>query len=342
MKKLPIYFEEERKILHILSGFYCNNNCIFCFEEDRDSRYKYVISQKDSVKKIIFSNKDAREILFTCGEPTLNPDLSKYIAYAKSAGIKTIGIISNGRRFAYKNYAVNLLKLGLNSITISIHGHNAKLHDALTRTKNTFEQTSSGLMNFCELKKEYEFKLQTSTVINKLNYKHLHNLYEFLSPLPIDKIVLNMILPEGRGITYFSKLIPRFSDVVKEIHNLVQKIPDEKLERISIIDFPYCTVTNLPDVICGHIEKFIQYEPLNSLGHKRIEKEKLNATINKINTKSNSSDNNSYYITSRQFKEQFFRIKRDECCNCQYDNVCPGVWKIYIDNFGWGEFIPQK
>ncbi len=151
------------------------------------------------------------------------------------------------------------------------------------------------------------------------------------------------MMPEGRGIKYFSNLMPQFKDVIKEINSLIKEVSSKELKKIILVDFPYCVTENLPDIIRGHLEKFIQYEPLNATGHKNIKKKTLEKSYNKLNKKEkNKSSLNEFYITSRQFKEQFFRIKRKECFSCKYNNICPGVWKSYLNNFGWNEFIAVK
>lgn len=348
LKQIPLYTEEDRKIVHVLIGHSCNNNCLFCFEEDRKGRFRYVMSQKkEDIKKIIFLNKDASEILFTCGEPTLNPDLPVYIRWARESGIKTVSLITNGRWFAYKENAEYILKTGVNSITISMHGHCARLHDALTRTKGSFEQTYFALKNFCELKEKHSFSLKTSTVINKRNYKHIAGFYRLVSPLPVDKIIFNMMLPDGGGARHFSRLMPRFEDVVGEIHTLIQNVSQKELQRIILIDFPYCVTKSLPDAIRGHIEKFVQYEPVSTTGHQGIERESLKRKINEIQAKNEpvkkagaAAPLDGFYITSRELKESFFRVKRKECFYCQYESLCPGTWESYVNHYGWDEFAP--
>lgn len=349
-RDIPIYTEEDRKIVHVLVGHSCNNNCVFCFEDDRKGRYRYVTGQRnEDIKKIISLNNDASEILFTCGEPTLNRDLPEFIRLARESGIKTISIITNGRRFAYKNYAEFILRTGINSVTVSIHGHCARLHDALTRTKGSFEQTFSGIRNFCELKGKYDFSLKTSTVINKKNGRRIADIYRFISLLPVDKIIFNMMLPDGRGERYFRKLMPRFKDVVRNVQELLQHVSGNDLYRIILVDFPYCVTEGLPDGLRGHIEKFVQYEPLGTTGHGKIGEDTLKRKISSLKAENKpvkkadrGASLDGFYITSRELKESFFRVKREECVHCLYDNLCPGVWDSYVCHFGWDEFVPVK
>ena len=62
--------------VHIAIGAVCNNNCIFCMEEDREGRREVNSRTDDSlVRWILEQNPGAEEICFTSGEPTTNPAL---------------------------------------------------------------------------------------------------------------------------------------------------------------------------------------------------------------------------------------------------------------------------
>lgn len=72
-------------------------------------------------------------ILFTGGEPTLNKNLILFVRLAKKLGYKDIGLQTNGRLLSYKNFCIKLMENGINEISISIHGSNKKIHDAMNR-----------------------------------------------------------------------------------------------------------------------------------------------------------------------------------------------------------------
>jgi hypothetical protein len=49
-----------------------------------------------------------------------------------------------------------------------------------------------------------------------------------------------------------------------------------------------------------------------------------------------------YYLTTRELKDGLLRVKRDLCTACRYDAACPGVWRTYVDRFGWEDFPPVR
>ena len=87
---------EER--VHILTGAICNNNCIFCMEEDRDARYVTNSATTDErVRWVLDQNRGCEEVCFTSGEPTTNKRLPAWARMARDAGVHKISVMTNAR-----------------------------------------------------------------------------------------------------------------------------------------------------------------------------------------------------------------------------------------------------
>lgn len=318
---------DKQSRLHLCVGQDCNNNCIFCMEEDRDARRRRISSQttNDLVKMMRSSN--ASEVMFTSGEPTLNPDLPKLLSIAKALKFETIGIITNGRRLSYQEYTRALLKNGLNHVLVSIHGPNAKIHDALCRTRGAFEQTLKGLKNLSKIKQLYpSLKIHTATVVNRINLKHIEDLLDLLSPMEIDQYVFNVMMPEGRGLRFFESLMPRYSHVAETFLGIAKKYDQRIVSKIFLLDIPYCSTTQLPDNLRGYVEMYFHYEP---------KEEGM-----QDNKSALEGDKVLYTVVKKSTHDQEVRIKRNQCSLCKYDVVCRGVFRVYIERFGWEEFNP--
>lgn len=255
-------------MLHLLVGGVCNNNCLFCMEADRKARAAHARSQSHAdVYAMIDTFPDTDGILFTSGEPTFNPNLFRYIRRARQRGFAEIGIITNGRRLAYPHYARRLLDLGINHVTVSIHGHTAKLHDGLTRTPGSFAQTCAGLRNLCLLKISRQFELRTSTVVSRRNLPHLQAIHRFLaSNSPIDLMVMNVMMARGRGARYLESLMPRYRDVVRGVNRLCASLDSQELGRLRVEDIPACLASRLHRAVRGDLEHYRQYEAVGSTG----------------------------------------------------------------------------
>src|SRR3954470_9307843 len=100
----------QQRRIHILTGAVCNNNCIFCMEEDRDARYVTNSATSDEVvQKILGKTRDAEEVCFTSGEPTTNPRLAQWARWAKESGASRVSVMTNGRALSYEQYAKRLV-----------------------------------------------------------------------------------------------------------------------------------------------------------------------------------------------------------------------------------------
>lgn len=330
--------------LHICVGATCNNNCIFCMEEDREDRFRRVSEQTDEdVRTILFRHAGVKEVLFTSGEPTLNPSLPKYIRWAVEAGYRIVGVISNGRRFAYRPYLLGLFACGLNNVIVSIHGHDSHTHDPLTRTRGSFEQTLQGLRNLSELRQVFDFQLQTATVVNRRNITKLEAFCELMATIDADRHVFNVMMPDGRGETFFKALMPRYRDVRDAFMRLVPLLSQEFLKRVALVDIPYCATEGLPDSIRGYVERYFHYEPVGSF--------EARAQVEAVVLSSDESgrlfekmaiegEHIGFSKVTRTVQERFVKTKRPECASCRYDRLCRGVWRPYVERFGWDEMIP--
>jgi MoaA/NifB/PqqE/SkfB family radical SAM enzyme len=255
-------------MLHILTGAHCNNHCVFCMESDREGRRRHVGSQTpDDIRRFIETYADRDEILFTSGEPTLNPDLERYVVWAREAGYRTIALISNGRRLAQPKFAAAMVRLGINKFTLSIHGHTSEIHDALTRSPRAFEQTLKGLANLAAIRRRgHRFDVHTSTVVVRANLPHLGEVHRLLRRFDVDRMVFNVMMVKGGGAERFAELMPRYSEVAERLRTLTSGLSAEELLRISVADVPRCTVDGLPVEVLGDQERFDQFETLGSLG----------------------------------------------------------------------------
>lgn len=315
----------------MLTGAVCNNNCIFCMEEDRDARYVTNSATTDNVVRYILDqNRDCEEVCFTSGEPTTNPRLPLWVNWAKQHGVRRISVMTNGRALAYEQYTRKLVSAGMNRFYVSIHGHTQKLHESLTRTPNSFDQTVGGLDQIAKLKR-YGVDLHTSTVITKRNLPHLLDIYRFLREHGVDQVVFNVMQANGRANTYFEQIFPRYSEIATEAEAFIAEASKhEPRVEAFFVDIPLCTTTSLPDYNRGYVESYVHYEP-KGMTHE--------ALVADIDARTTGPDNDLVQIR-RADLDDAERKKRAECATCRYNNVCEGVWSNYLRRFGWNEFEP--
>lgn len=305
-----------RERFHILAGVACNNNCLFCMEHvDEAPGLRLVHVTPERVAELLRTNVAQGEVMLTSGEPTLNPNITAYLGWARELGYRRIGLTTNGRRLGYERYARSLLEAGLNHVVVSIHGPDARCHDAQTRTPGSFAQTLAGLEVLARLKHEYRFTVHTSTVVGVRNYRRLLELHRLLRAFSLDQCVFNVMQPLGRAAGHVRALVARYADVVHEFNRLLQIVGDPR-PPVFLVDLPPCTTDALPPAVRGYVEFafFTEFD----------------------------CDGSPLERATRVHKEQENRTKRAECARCAYDAGCLGVWRAYVEAFGWEEFVPSR
>jgi His-Xaa-Ser system radical SAM maturase HxsC len=89
-----------------------------------------------------------------------------------------IHILTNGRQFADGSYAEKLKETGGKNLLLGVpvHSDSSLIHDEITGIKSSFNETIIGLYNLAV----FEIPIELRIVINKLNYKRLKQLSDFI------------------------------------------------------------------------------------------------------------------------------------------------------------------
>lgn len=323
--------EQGDERLHISIGAVCNNNCIFCMEEDRDARYvNNSAMTPERVRWVLERHEGGEEVCFTSGEPTTRPELADFVTWAKELGYKRISMMTNGRRVGQLPYAVALAKRGMNRFYISIHGHTAKLHEGLTRTPGSFEQTVAGLDSIARLKR-YGVELHTSTVVTKRNLPHLLDIYRFLRSHGVDQVVFNVMQANGRADTFFDQLFPRYTEISARFKRFIDEVAEEQ-PMAFLVDIPLCTTECIPDFNRGYVEKYRHFD-LES---------QVDLPVHNEEERRGKGNGEGLLMVMRSDLDDAKRDKRAECRCCRYFSHCEGVWENYLSRYGWNEFEPVR
>ncbi len=319
---------QRRERLQISIGAVCNNNCLFCMEEDRDDRERHNSAMTgERVRWMLETYRDAEEVCFTSGEPTTRSELPTYVAWAKELGFSRISVITNGRRLSHLPYAAALARAGVGRFYVSVHGHAASVHDGLTRTPGSFEQTVAGLTSVARLKGR-GVELHSSTVVTKRNLGALGEIYRFLRGRGVDQVVFNVLQANGRADTHFDALFPPYAEIVARFVALLRGL-DEPRAPVFLVDAPLCTTEAVPDEHRGFVERYRNFYLDGGHG--------LHADAEGHVTEGKPR---GLVVLTGQDLADAARAKRAECARCRYDALCDGVWTNYVRRYGWGELAP--
>ncbi len=173
----------------------CNNHCTFCL--DSNAHDGTMRANMDIKVQIIEGKKrGAERLILSGGEPTMHPNFLDFVKLGKRAGYPKVQTVTNGRMFKYPEFLERAAENGLDEITFSLHGHNAKLHDALVGTPGAFEDETAGLK--AALASE-RFIVNVDIVVNKMNVKHLPEMLETFIGWGVKEFDLLHVIPFGNA-----------------------------------------------------------------------------------------------------------------------------------------------
>lgn len=290
-----------RKI-EIVTGFACNNNCMFCSVGDK-------LRSFDKTTDEILADIDRavaerpEEINFTGGEPTIRSDILRLVSYVKSKSINEIRVTTNGRMFSYEKFTRDIVEAGLTGAIFSVHCPDAKLYDRLSGVPGSFDQTIKGLKNLSSHGKT----IDVNTVITSETYRLLPQTMEMIK----DYVrAVCLIFPTIDGHLKVNRnLIPRMEDAEKYIHMAIDVLKAAGKQAWTL-NYPVCFMKG--------------YERFSSL--------------NELKTKMFWP----HMDTNLDEKRKGDNTLVDACKSCKYKLVCIGVMKGYVDVMGDKEIKPVK
>ena len=157
----------------------CNNRCLMCCQPPTKNDDIDFFFEKN-LELIKTAPKNLPIIGISGGEPTLAGErfFELISAIRQHLPDTTIHILSNGRIFANGNYAEKLKEIGGNNLLLGIpvHSDSGLIHDKIADVKNAFNETIIGLYNLAA----FGISIELRIVINKLNYKRLMQLSDFI------------------------------------------------------------------------------------------------------------------------------------------------------------------
>lgn len=133
-------------------------------------------------------------LLWNWGEPFLNKDIYKMIAYAKSKGILTV-TSSNGHFFDSDESAASLLNSGLANLVISVDGTTQEVYEHY-RAGGNLEKVLSGVRRISKAKRDQGAKYPVTELrfmINGYNEEQLQDFAKLAEDLGTDRCTFRLI-----------------------------------------------------------------------------------------------------------------------------------------------------
>lgn len=230
----------------------CNNRCLQCTNPDKpwpafdgslaydyDSLVKRLQTKTEEIKK-------SDSIYITGGEPTIHPRFLDILNFLKTNFPKqVIKILTNGRAFAYEDYALDVLGTGENlEIDVSLYGSDENIHDAVTQAPGSFAQTVAGIKNLLKHKK----KKQIIGLRFVLTHKSYQKVDEFLNLVKkefsnLDRLIIIFPEYEAQAVKNQGKIMIKYSDVKSEMNSVILSIKNlSRIMEVRLYHFPLCVL----------------------------------------------------------------------------------------------------
>lgn len=297
----------------LFTGYACNNNCVFCIDADkRELPQKSTAQLLREAARAAAAGADILEIIG--GEATIRPDFARVVAAAKRLGIPEVICATNGRIFSDLAAARRILASGIDSLVFSVHGPDARVHDALTRSPGSFAQLRRGLDNLREL----GFKsVNGNTTVVKRNMASLPRIADFYIKHGVPNVEYIFVDPNyGGAKNAFDALVPRISVAAPYMRRALAAGRRAGFDQWKARYVPLC-----------HFKDCLkQISETNERGLFQTEHWAPDFT-------------NKDAIASRA---AVGRSKTARCRGCALYDECEGIWNEYLARYGDAELKPVR
>ncbi len=234
---------ESKQEIDIFMTNKCNSNCIMCpvSEYDRKkSDERYVEWLKEYIKIL---PSDVSYINITGGEPTLALDIFFEIMELLKNKFQNsdFQMLSNGRSFAdifFLNSVIACTPIGTR-FAIPLHSSDRSIHDMITQSEGSFEQTVRGIRNLLNKKQKVEIRI----VISKKNCDRLTETVLYILKHFRDVFCVNFIAMEmmGNAAVNRKEVWIDYDEAFKKAKTAIDILVNEGVD-VQLYNFPLCFV----------------------------------------------------------------------------------------------------
>ena len=308
----------------LFTGYLCNIKCKFCFY--KDSKY---VDIRDEISQQLTAGHDygIKDWDISGGEPTILPYWFILLEYMKTElEADRIAVITNGYKFADKQFLKDSIDSGLNEVLFSLHGSCEEVHDGMTDIKGSYAKIMEAIENAMEL----GIFVRINTVVSKDNY------------LDVPKIAekVNQIMPKCFNFLPFrlentasEDNMVSFVDSMRYVKEAIDIL--DKSIRINVRYVPFCVMQGYEKYLCMYKQKmFDHYEWSEHIIH-WSEKIRHGTPVSKLELAGNKWDIETKAI---QNTLSSITIQPFVCLKCSCLYICDCIWKTYANKWGIKEF----
>lgn len=299
--------------LVLFTGFSCSSHCHFCIDlNKRDLPDK---STRQIVTEMVQAKAAGVEYLeMIGGETTIRRDFIPLVKTAKRLGFKDIVVVTNGRMFAYPEFAKATVAAGVTDLVFSIHGHDAKLHDEMTFVPGAFDELMRGIDN---VRAEGLERIFGNCTVVRQNMRHLPDIARLFLKKGIHHVEFIFVDPTyGGAYTNFAGLVPRISEAAPFMREALRVgreggTTDFVARYVPLCHFPddLAQISEIREVATFRTRHWAPDFKNDDVGAGRV---------------------------------AAGRSKTARCAGCALYDRCEGIWNEYLTRYGDSELAPVK
>jgi tetratricopeptide (TPR) repeat protein/MoaA/NifB/PqqE/SkfB family radical SAM enzyme len=312
----------EPKSLEFFVNYACNAKCPFCFNPpDATPELDYGLPLPELARRLLTGWREGfRAVKFIGGEVTVRDDLPKILGLARRIGYRSIQVTTNGIRMADPAYTKMLVRLGVDRVRFSIHGHTPELHDRLVAVPGALVKIEKAAKTLRAL----GVSVGVNYVLNKLNADAFPDTLEWLyMNLGTDDVIVYFIRYQGFGALPENKALLklRFSEAVGPVREGFARLRAHGVKRYpQLIHFAPCVAPELAPYMLDWTK-----DPTGS-GQGNTASDRV--------TLPDGSEGLIHEITNSGKRAV------SACAACALKERCLGIEENYAAEFGESEFKP--
>jgi organic radical activating enzyme len=328
-------------------GYQCNSDCLFCYFGRRKRRLQNPTTAEAKKALALVRGLGKSAVDMTGGEPTLRGDILELITYAKKElGFRNITIITNGSRFCDRDFAAEAIGRGVDDVLVSLHGHDAGLHDRLTGRGGSFDEAVRTIRNVAALGAE----CRTNTVINGLNFARAPEIAEAAHESGARKANFLLFCPLDDASAADAGVWARYSQAAPHIMRMIDGFGG-KFGAVSVKAMPFCFLEGYEEYVTDFFQN--TYDPYEWDYYLRVRLRRGRLTSDLAAYAGMALFMGPGRVRSvgwqGSLREGIMRLeahrhftKPEACRQCAFGPICPGVWKRYAELFGLSEIKPIR
>ena len=231
-------------------GHMCNEKCVFCTDVNQRGwqHFRPAAEWKEQLQQM--RARGSEGVLVVGNEPTLRADLPEILAEAKRLGFREIELSTNGVRLSDRSYFQEILAAGMNTLSLSVHGHDVETEGVNTGRPDLVLRRRQCLQNFAELVGDRQAQIDqdvflvSATVLTRYNVPHLPKIVAYLDQFQVTHMSLHYPWITGDAETQFDAVVPDYPSVMEAVAPLLPRLLDPSSD-ILLSNIPPCVARGM-------------------------------------------------------------------------------------------------